>query len=158
MQNLPSRKTSFRATFILTLSALVWGVNCGLAPNARFRLGRLDGELVVVPPPYWKHAATRPIKLAVPVPAVSGPTQPPSCSIKSSLFRVAARGASSREGRVTLPALTDWQEASRSEAFRKDFDDILDKVDALEARKCMPSGSGRMLAEWCRLHWRLQFP
>jgi hypothetical protein len=41
-------------------------------------------------------------------------------------------------------------EAERTDTFRKEFGDLLDKIETFETRNCIPPESGRMLAEWMR--------
>ncbi len=137
----------------LALALLLCGLaaSCGPATTGRFRLVRLDGELVVTPPPYSKRTLHKPAQVTAPVPPQSLPKDSSGCSIHGELFRAEPLGAHARAWRVTLPSLEQWREAERSDTFRKDFNDFLDGIEFMETRDCLPAGSGRLLAEWMRV-------
>jgi len=144
------RKIACNVTRGFVLLAFALAAGCGPALTGKFRLVTLDGELVVVPPPYGEKSSSKPAAVAVPVPAQSRPGHFTGCSFQSRLFRVAAPSTRSRPWRVTLPSLNQWLEAERTDTFRKEFGDFLDKIETLETRNCMPAESARMLAEWMR--------
>src|SRR5438132_11944064 len=118
---------------------------CGCAPRieGKYQLKRMKDNLVVLPPPYWKQALNKPIKVQFSTPENSTNAKAHHCSISSGLYRLSSSGQHPlSKWTATLPSLASWQLAISNVSFPQEIDHFIDAIDRLELDSCLPSAAG----------------
>ncbi len=123
---------------------------CNPAQIGKYRLEKIEGELVILPPPYWNHSHNKKIKIHLPIPTATDRPQKDPCSVASGLFDLSLVKGSSSEWIGTLPSLHEWQESVTSGSFHQEFEGFLDQIGKLADAGCLPADRAASLAQAVR--------
>src|SRR5713101_5218519 len=132
MDDRPLRRTTAPGKLISYCSILFALGLCGCAPKigGKYQIKRMRDNLAVLPPPYWKQALNKPIKVHLSIPENSTNARAHHCSISSGLFRLSSGGQRSpSKWTATLPSLASWQLAISNGSFPQEFDHFIDAID-----------------------------
>src|SRR5690348_14551827 len=108
---------------------------CACAPKreGKYQFKKMQDSFVVLPPPYWKQAADKPVKVQISIPKISANTKSDDCSIASSLLRLSPRSQHTPTKWIaTLPSLAAWEQAISNDSFSHEFGHFLGEIDRLE--------------------------
>ncbi len=123
---------------------------CNPAQIGKYRLEKIEGELVILPPTYWNHSHNKKIKVHLPIPTATDRPQKDRCSVASGLFHLSVVKGSSSEWIGTLPSLHEWQESVASGSFHQEFEGFLDQIGKLADAGCLPADRAALVAQAVR--------
>jgi hypothetical protein len=139
---------------LISIFSVMWTLGmCACAPKmeGKYQFKKMRDSFVVLPPPYWKQAANKPVKVQISIPKISANTKADDCSIASSLLRLSPRSQHTPTKWIaTLPSLGAWEEAISNESFSHEFDHFLAEIDRLKLNGCLPAGAARFLEQGIR--------
>ena len=128
----------------LLVVALLSG--CRPALIGKYRVLEVQGEAVLVPPPYWNYPANREIRTRLSIPTAAGHSHHTGCSAAVGPFGLSRVKTSFSEWTAKLPSLKHWQESMASGSFDQDFESFRNQIGKLAERGCFDQ-SARVLLD-----------
>ena len=123
---------------------------CHFAHIGNYKIERMNGGLVILPPPYWEHSESKKITINFSIPAASDHHQNEKCSTLVGEFNLSLKEGSSSEWVGTLPSLQTWQESMAGGSFSQEFERFLGQISGLADGGCLALDRAAMLTEAVR--------
>lgn len=131
--------------FLTGLATLLLGFlfsGCTPRISGRYQVRKTDEGPIVLPPPYWEHPATKPVKVQVSVARNSASQNSSGCSAASGPFRLFPTNGSHPKWNVTLPSFAAWQASISKGDFSQQLAGFLDDLGRVESNGCLPGSTG----------------
>lgn len=127
------------------LVVLLEASSCKPPGVGSYRLEKLGGELVLIPPLYWHESESKRVMVRLPISRGVAILPRENCSLAGALFKISLhKDSSAWVG--TLPSLNEWEKSVSRGSFHQEFEDFLDQIDDRGDHGCFDPRVGPLLA------------